>query len=217
LTKPETVFLLHGLGRTANSLLLLEMRLRDAGFDVVNESYPSTKATLEQLIETEPPRLLALRPNAKQVHFVTHSMGGIVMRAYLSKHTIPNLGRVVMMGTPNKGAELIDAMVKFPVLDRIVSPAGKAIGASAKSIPNSINDGDAEFGVIAGRISLNPLLSSLIEGENDGKVSVESTRFPAMKDHIVLPVSHTFMMNDREVARQAICFLKTGAFDHTKT
>lgn len=212
---PDTVFLLHGLGRTANSLLLMELRLRDAGYDVVNESYPSTKSTLEELIEQEPPRLLALRPSARRVHFVTHSMGGIIMRGYLGRHTIPNLGRVVMMGTPNKGSALIDEMGKWPGFDRIVSPAGKAIGATADSIPNTIRDGDAEFGVIAGRVSLNPLLSSMIEGENDGKVSVESTRFAAMKDHIVLPVSHTFMMNDREVANQTIRFIETGAFDHS--
>ncbi len=209
----DTVFLLHGLARTANSLLLMEMRLRDAGFDVVNESYPSTRETLEHLIETEPPRLLALRPNAKRVHFVTHSMGGIVIRGYLARHRLPTLGRVVMLGTPNKGTELIDAMSKLPGFDRIVSPAGRAIGAGEDSVPNQIEDADAEFGVIAGNISLNPLFSSLIEGPNDGKVSVESTKFTAMKDHVVLPVSHTFMMNDREVTRQVIRFLQQGAFD----
>lgn len=210
----ETVFLLHGLGRTANSLLVLEMRLKAAGYDVVNESYPSTKASLETLIQAEPPRLLALRPNAKRVHFVTHSMGGIVIRGYLARHAIPMLGRVVMLGPPNKGAELIDAMSRIPGFDRVASPAGKAIGATEDSIPNQIDDADAEFGVIAGRVSLNPLLSSMIEGENDGKVSVESTKFDAMTDHVVMPVSHTFMMNDKDVARQVIQFLKTGRFDH---
>lgn len=211
----DCVFLLHGLGRTANSMIILERRLLAAGFDVVNESYPSTRATLDELIETEPPRLLALRPNAKRVHFVTHSMGGIVIRGYLARHEIPNLGRVVMLGPPNKGSELVEAMSVLPGFSRLNGPAGQAIGAAEDSVPNTIQDADAEFGVIAGNVSLNPIFSSMIEGPNDGKVSVESTRFDAMKDHIVLPVSHTFMMNDRTVADQAMHYLTKGTFDHS--
>lgn len=180
---------------------------------MICESYPSTSAPLDELIETVPPAMLQRAPPDARVHFVTHSMGGIVIRGYLARHDIPNLGRVVMLAPPNKGSELVERLRRLPGFETLNGPAGLAIGAAMDSVPNTIRDREAEFGVIAGDMSLNPLYSAMIDGPNDGKVSVESTRFEAMTDHIVLPVSHTFMMNSLEVARQTVRFLRTGRFD----
>ena len=210
------VVLLHGLARTAASLWLLESRLEDAGFHVVNETYPSTETPLPDLTATVPPPRIAACAGRRPIHFVTHSMGGIIIRGYLAQHRIDGLGRLVLLGPPNKGSELIDAFADLPGFDWLNGPAGAALSADVDSIPNMISDGAATFGVIAGDLSLNPAYSSIIPGPDDGKVSVEATKFAAMSDHIVLPVSHTFMMNSRDVADQTIHFLTTGAFQRPK-
>lgn len=206
------VVLLHGLARSAASMWLLELRLQDEGFFTVNESYPSTTKPLRELIETVPPPSIAKCQGRRPVHFVTHSMGGVIMRGYLAEHKLEGLGRLVLLAPPNKGSELVDTMLQVPGFDWLNGPAGAALSADIDSIPNTISDTDAEYGVIAGNLSLNPLFSSFIPGDDDGKVSVESTKFAAMTDHITLNVSHTFIMNSTEVADQTIGFLLTGRF-----
>jgi triacylglycerol lipase len=209
----ECVIMLHGLARSATSLLILEKRVQAKGYEIVNETYPSREKSLPELIRTVIPPLLAQCHAAERVHFVTHSMGGIILRGYLADHSIHNLGRIVMLAPPNKGSELVDRMKDLPGFEMLNGPAGLQIGADMDSIPNSIQDAEAEIGVIAGDLALNPIYDALIEGPNDGKVSVEATKLDVMTDHIVLPVSHTFMMNSAEVARQTLAFLRQGKFD----
>lgn len=208
----ETIIMLHGLARTATSLLILEKRLEAEGFGIVNETYPSREETLPGLIETVIPPLLAQCQEAERVHFVTHSMGGIILRGYLADHSVHNLGRIVMLAPPNKGSELVDRMKGLPGFERLNGPAGMQLGADMESVPNTIQDVEAEIGIIAGDLALNPIYDALIEGPNDGKVAVEATKLDVMTDHIVLPVSHTFMMNSIEVARQTTLFLREGRF-----
>ena len=209
------VVLLHGLARTATSMWLLELRLQDAGFHTVNETYPSTTQPLGELIETVPPVSIAKCEDRKPIHFVTHSMGGVIMRGYLAKHEVDNLGRLVLIAPPNRGSELVDTLMQVPGFEWLNGPAGAALSADIDSIPNTISDADAQYGVIAGDLSLNPLFSSLIPGEDDGKVSVESTKFAAMTDHITVYASHTFIMNSVEVADQTLGFLLTGRFERS--
>ena len=206
------VVLLHGLARSATSMWLLELRLQDEGFHTVNESYPSTTTPLRELFETVPPPSIAKCEGRRPIHFVTHSMGGVIMRGYLAKHRVEGLGRLVLLAPPNKGSELVDTLKDVPGFEWLSGPAGIALSADIDSIPNTISDADAEYGVIAGDLSLNPLYSSLIPGDDDGKVSVESTKFAAMTDHIVVNASHTFIMNSSDVAEQVIAFLRTGRF-----
>lgn len=208
------VVLLHGLARSSTSMWLMELRLQDEGYFTVNESYPSTTTPLRELIDTVPPPRVAQCGDRRPIHFVTHSMGGVIMRGHLAKHQIDGLGRLVLLAPPNKGSELVDTMKEIPGFEWVNGPAGAALSADIDSIPNTISDANAEYGVIAGNLSLNPLYSSLIPGDDDGKVSVESTKFAAMTDHITLYVSHTFIMNSTDVTKQTVAFLKTGRFEH---
>ncbi len=208
----ETVILLHGLARTAASLVILRHRLEEDGYDVINETYPSTDHPLPHLIETVIPPLLLECAGAEKVHFVTHSMGGIIVRGYLANHVVPNLGRIVMMAPPNKGSKLVNRMRDVPGFDWLNGPAGEQLSADMDSIPNKILDKEAEIGVIAGDLSLNPIFDAMIDEPNDGKVTVEETKLRTMKDHIVLPVSHTFIMNSGDVADQIVHFLREGHF-----
>jgi pimeloyl-ACP methyl ester carboxylesterase len=208
----ETVVLLHGLARTDRSLRPLEKRLSAAGWQVHNLRYPSTELPPERLVENLHQQLAACCASAPRLHFVTHSLGGILVRAYLAEHSLPNLGRVVMLAPPNRGSEYVDRFGESALFQAAFGPTAAELGTGPDSLPNRLPPPRFEFGVIAGTKSVNPVSGVVVPGASDGTVSVESTQLPGMADFITVPTSHTFIMQSEAVAAYAIEFLRHGRF-----
>lgn len=215
----DKVVLLHGLGRGRMSTLLLESALTKAGFDVHSVDYPSTNQPPNTLVEVVSEEINSCCSDGPEtVHFVGHSLGGLLIRAHLARYRPKKLGRVVLLGTPNKGSELADAgryeSVSNTLLD-LAGPTAKALHTGPNGFPASLPTPNYQVGVIAGTRD-NPVSNQWLPIPNDGMVSVESARLDGMADFIVFNVSHWELRNDPAVAIQAIEFLLHGMFDHSK-
>ena len=189
---------------------VLGQRLERAGYDVANLDYDSRRGTLAQHAETLAAEVSACCAAAPRVHFVGHSLGGLVIRRYLADAPPDSLGRVVLLAPPNQGSEVADWFGEQQ-LGHLLGPAGMGLGTGETGIPASLPPPEYEVGIIAGNRSLNPMGSILIPGPDDGMVGVENTRIEDVP-LIVVPRSHTFLMNSRFTAEAVISFLRTGEF-----
>ncbi|HVU08644.1 MAG TPA: alpha/beta fold hydrolase [Verrucomicrobiae bacterium] len=213
----EEVILLHGLCRTSRSMEKMESALTDVGYRVQNANYPSRTATIEKLADDTIGKVVAncQQNGVTKINFVTHSLGGILVRSYLARHEIANLGRVVMLAPPNRGSEIVDKLGWLFLFKWINGPAGNELGTDKNSTPNKLGAANFPVGIIAGDRSINWINSLfLIPGRDDGKVSIERTKLAGMSDHIVIHATHPLIMKNAEAIRQTIQFLRTGKFDH---
>ncbi|MCP4023358.1 MAG: alpha/beta hydrolase [Desulfobacteraceae bacterium] len=214
----ECAVLLHGLARTEKSMSNLEQYLESIGFTVKNIDYPSREKTVQVLSEEVIPGAieLCIEQDVDKIHFVTHSMGGILIRYYLEHNQVPRLGRIVMLSPPNNGSEVVDKLKGTPIFRWLNGPAGQQLGTDNDSLPKKLGVPNYEVGIITGDKTINPILSLLIPGIDDGKVSVENAKLRGMKDFLVVHESHPFIMDDKTVFHQVSFFLKNGLFDRNK-
>jgi len=208
----EGVILLHGLCRSSGSMSRIEDALVKAGYYVENIDYPSRSASIEQLSDEAIERALfdPKMQSCSRVHFVTHSMGGILVRSYFSRHSVSTLGRVVMIGPPNKGSELVDKLGGSWLFRKITGSAGGELGTGLNSTPNKIGPVEFDLAVIAGDRSINWINSILIEGKDDGKVSLARSKADGMKEFLVVHVPHPFLIRNKSVIEATLRFLKDG-------
>ena len=216
---PETVVLLHGLGRTGASMWWLARSLRQEGYHVIAPSYPWRTQSLEQLAGTWLPAQLSALAGAPRVHFVTHSMGGILLRAWLREHGAPeNLGRTVMLAPPNAGSEIPDRLAGYAVFRWLIGRNGPRLGTAPDSLPRSLGpwpENAGDLGIIAGNRPLPGLTNDWLPPPHDGKVSVASTHLSGERAHVVLPFSHTWLGWHRATVVPVLRFLREGRFDAT--
>jgi triacylglycerol lipase len=210
----DCVVLLHGLARTSKAMDKLASELAELDYKIANVDYPSREKPIEELsplVVLEGIRQCQT-PETEKIHFVTHSMGGILIRYYLESNEIDNLGHVVMIAPPNQGSEVVDMLSGVPGYALVNGPAGQQLGTDPNSIPSNMGPVDYSVGVIAGNKTFNPLLSQFLPNPDDGKVSVERTKVEGMADFVVVNVSHPFIMEDDAVIGYTLNFLKSGSF-----
>lgn len=209
------VVLLHGILRSKTDMLPLLVYLKKHGYDGVSILYPARKKPLETLVDFVEKKINDCDDYSKDktLHFVTHSMGGLIARYYIASRKPTNLGKVVMLGPPNTGSEFADFMndhkIFGPAFRKVFGPAARQLGTKYKHL-----DGDIDYplGVIAGNKSINPLAPWVLPGEHDGIVPVERTKIKGMKDHIVMPSTHALMMFNPKVMAQVKYFLENEKF-----
>ena len=212
----ECVILLHGLARTSAAMEEMQEALTDEGYFVVNDSYPSREYPIEELAP------MAIDPalekcqqagNGERVSFVTHSLGGILVRYYMQHNELDVMGRVVMLGPPNQGSSAADSMRNIPGFELLNGPAGSQLGKGEDSVPLSLGVPEFEFAVIAGNRTIDPVTSLMLPNPDDGKVSVADTRLEGMADFALVTVSHAYIMKDEEVIELVKQFLRDGRFE----
>lgn len=210
----ECVVLIHGLWRTSLVMKPLEWFLARRGYRVVNVTLPTLRCTVQEMADEHLQNAITSRitENAARIHFVTHSLGGIVARQYLSNHRLANLGRVVMLAPPNDGSPIVDRFKRFAAGRFFLGRGGRQLGAGPDDAPRRLGPVNFETGVIAGDRSLNPIFGWMLHGPNNGTVSVESTKVAGMKDFVIVHSTHTFIMWRAGTFQQVLKFLETGRF-----
>jgi pimeloyl-ACP methyl ester carboxylesterase len=214
-SRPDGVVLLHGTARRASSMRGLERAFAAAGYATLNIDYPARKAALGTIAGLIRPEIEAFSIRVGQLHLVTHSMGGLVARALITRHRPANLGRVVMLAPPNQGSEVADALHRLWLFRRFFGPSGaQLVTRRSDALSRLLGPVDYPLGVIAADRSLYPLESLLLlPRPNDGRVTVARTRLPGMSGHVTLHTTHATMMWNRRVIAQALRFVRDGRFE----
>jgi len=210
----ETIILVHGLWMTGIEMTMLRHRLQqDHGFNCVQFSYHSVTGEIQDHVERL--RALAKEQRCDRLHFVGHSLGGVI--AYKMLETTNDLidGRAVLLGSPLQGSTAVDAMSRW-TLGRVA--IGSAVCKELMSSETRRWDGRRDIGTIAGSVEMGfgRLFSEKLVSDSDGTVLISETKLDGAKDHIVLPVTHTSMVFSPLVTTQIVKFLRDGKFDHTQ-
>ena len=195
-------------------MVIIVARLEDAGYGVTSFGYASTSEPMESLVDQlEATVAVCCADHADDVHFVTHSMGGVLVRSYLSEQPEPHKGRVVMLSPPSQGSEIVDAFSDSPRLRALfVGPAASQLRTDSAGIATQLGPARFDLGIITGDRSLSPIGSWLIPGPDDGKVAVGRANVEGSADFLVISATHTFIMNRKDVARQVVHFIRNGKF-----
>ncbi|HCW76950.1 MAG TPA: hypothetical protein DHU63_10500 [Candidatus Marinimicrobia bacterium] len=213
--KPDYLILLHGLARTEKSMVVIGYHVRKHGYEVININYPGRTIPIDQVAAGLADSIALYCPDTtRKLNFITHSMGGIVVRYYLANNSVPNLGRVVMLSPPNKGSQLVDKMGDWWIFEKLMGPPGEELGTDSLSVPMSLPPVTYPVGIIMGDHSIGPPFSKVLPGPDDGLVSVADAKVTGMSDFLVVPRNHFTIKYSAKVAAEAVYFLKNGEFEH---
>lgn len=208
----DYVVILHGVARTKTHMRKVTSCLKNAGFDVIAITYPSRRYEIAELAEFVQNKITQRAVEDKKIHFVGYSLGALITRALLHKYSYENLGRVVHLAPPNQGSEIADFVKDWRLYKFLFGPVSQQFITDQSAIKHLFGEVNYELGIIAGDLSIDPFSSMVIKGRNDGKISIERTKLPGMKDHITLCAAHAFFPFIKKVQIQTLYFLENGEF-----
>lgn len=215
------VVLLHGLLLTSLSMRPVARHLRQCGHRTICLGYPSRKEVLPLLARHFLAPLIEdlRRQQVSTIHFVTHSMGGVLLRCYLAENHLPEMGRVVMISPPNRGSELVDFFNRFRWFRSLFGPAACQLETARETLPSQLGPFPAGYlpdclGIVTGDKTILPFWDKVFHGPSDGRVSVASAQLAGMNDFLVLPQSHVLILCNQEAQKQIAFFLEHGHFLH---
>jgi pimeloyl-ACP methyl ester carboxylesterase len=193
----------------------MERAIGQSGFATLNLGYRSRSKPLQHLAsDIHPPIARFAATIDGPIHFVGHSMGGLLARVYLATYRPLRLGRVVMLGVPNQGSEVADLLRRYALFRAYYGPAGLQLLTRLDATLRALQPIDYPLGIIAGNRTIDPISSTFVLPKpNDGKVSVASTKLEGMADHIVVPASHPMLVLKAAPIAQTIAFLRDGRFE----
>ena len=214
------VVVLHGLFRSAASMSRMTRYLREqGGYSVFNANYPTTRGSMADHAQGLDKIIQSLE-GIESIHFVAHSLGNLVIRHYLADHTrnevgiYPDarIGRMVMLGPPNQGAQLAEALGQYRLFHVVAGQSASQLGRDWQHLEAKLVTPAFPFGILAGGRGTPKGYNPWLGQDNDMVVSVETTRLAGAADFAVLPVLHTLMMDDPKVQQYALRFLQQGYF-----
>ncbi|MDX1917369.1 MAG: hypothetical protein SFT68_05245 [Rickettsiaceae bacterium] len=210
----ECVVLVHGFGKGRFSMGRFNSYFIEHGYKTIPVNYASRAYDIKYLAEYEVlPQIEEESSVCSKIHFVGFSMGGVITRYILAFHRPDNLGRVVFIGSPHAGTELVDYFGQYKWISNLLGPAAMDLHSQSQflnSVPNYV---DYTAGVISGNFSLSPLGWVVFSAkESDGTVSVESSKIEGMSDHLILKTSHTRLPYSPRVLEETLYFISKGEF-----
>jgi len=205
----KAVIVIHGIVRSSNCFATMEKALAAEGYEVIRFDYPSTRVPIQESAESLN-RVIESLEGIEEINFVVHSMGGLVVRQSLVTRKDPRIGRLVMLGVPNHGANLANMLKDYTLFKTVYGPAGQQLVEDPGGFIAALPTPEFPFAVVAGgkgsAIGYNPWIA----GDDDGTVAVTSTRLPGAADFMTVPTLHSFLMSDQAVIESTARFLKTG-------
>ncbi len=211
----ERVVLIHGLAENPLTMMPVELALRAAGYQVTNIAYPSTLRGIPELLEEYIWPLVGAFDDAEKLHFVTHSLGGVLLHSVLQTTQPSNLGRVVMTAPGLRGSEALEVYRRNWLFRMLYGEAAYRSGTREEGFASTLQmQVNYELGIIAGALPMDPASLFVVPWPHDGKISVGRTKIPGMSDHIVLPTAHDLIASDPIAIAQTLRFLRDGCFFH---
>lgn len=212
----EGIILIHGIFRTNSCMKKIAKFFENKNYKTLNIEFPSTKYDILSLAKIIHPQLKDFAQQVTKIHFIGHSLGGLIIRTYLNSYKLENLGRVVMLGTPNQGSEISDFLQDFYIYKKLYGPSGQQLITDQSKFKNIFGSVNYELGIIAGISKFNFIANKIIGKESDGRVSVISTELEGMKEHITIKSSHVGLTSNKKTWHLTANFIETGSFNNKK-
>ncbi|MDA1016237.1 MAG: alpha/beta fold hydrolase [Planctomycetota bacterium] len=207
--KGAAVVMIHGILRSSRSFKKMQQPLIDAGYTTIGFDYPSTRVEIEDSAEFLHSVIESL-DGIDEINFVVHSMGGLLVRSYLSKHNDKRIKRMVMLGVPNNGANLADIFKGNVLFRTVMGPAGQQLVEDPQGLIKKLPIPEFEFAIIAGGRNTETGFNPFVPGDDDGTVAVESAKLPGCADFAIVNALHSFLMGNEQSIKMTINFFKHG-------